>query len=178
MRPPRKSPTTLHALGRSSTLPAAPDQAVLDRVPLAAPKVIYDLGCGSGQVTRLMAERWPSATVYGLDNSPEMLERAAAEPGKVHWLAADIRTWSPAEPPDLLYANATLQWVEEHQALFPRLVGFLQAGGCLAVQMPLSWEAPSHRLMRETLANGGPHGNALGRGSGNICRRDRPGDGS
>jgi len=139
-----------------------PALELLDRVPLAAPKVIYDLGCGSGQVTRLMAERWPSATVYGLDNSPEMLERAAAEPGKVHWLAADIRTWLPAEPPELIYSNATLQWVEEHQDLFPRLVGFLRAGGCLAVQMPLSWEAPSHRLMRETLANGGPHGQSLG----------------
>ena len=135
---------------------------LLDRVPLASPAVIYDLGCGSGQVTRIIAEQWPSATVYGLDNSKEMLAQAAAEPSKIHWIEADIRTWSPDEPPDLLYSNATLHWVEEHQKLFLRLVGFLKAGGCLAVQMPLSWEAPSHRLMRETLANGGPNGKALG----------------
>ncbi len=75
---------------------------------------------------------------------------------------ADIRTWSPDEAPDLIYSNASLQWVEGHHGFFPRLVGYLKAGGCLAVQMPLSWEAPSHRLKRETLENGGPNGKALG----------------
>ncbi|HEX9942148.1 MAG TPA: methyltransferase domain-containing protein [Thermoanaerobaculia bacterium] len=139
-----------------------PALELLDRIPLASPRVIYDLGCGAGEVTRLLAERWPAATVYGLDNSREMLARAAAEPGRVHWIEADVRHWQPAEPPDLLYSNATLHWVEEHHELFPCLVGFLQPGGGLAVQMPLSWDAPSHRLMRETLANGGPGGGPLG----------------
>jgi len=91
-----------------------------------------------------------------------MLEQAASEPGKVQWIEADIRHWRPDEPPDLIYSNATLHWVEDHHGLFPRLVGFLKVGGCLAVQMPLSWDAPSHRLMRETLANGGPNGTELG----------------
>jgi trans-aconitate 2-methyltransferase len=139
-----------------------PALELLDRVPLASPTVIYDLGCGSGHVTRLMAERWPAATVYGVDNSPEMLATAATTPGRVRWIEADLHHWQPDEPADLLYSNATLQWVDAHQALFPRLVGLLQAGGCLAVQMPLSWDMPSHRLMRETLANGGPYGTALG----------------
>lgn len=139
-----------------------PALELLDRVPLESPKVIYDLGCGAGNVTRLIAERWPAATVYGLDNSQDMLQKAAAEPGKVQWIEADIRTWRPDTPPDLLYSNATLHWVEDHHALFPRLIGFLASGGCLAVQMPLSWGAPSHRLMRETLANGGPNGTTLG----------------
>jgi trans-aconitate 2-methyltransferase len=139
-----------------------PALELLDRVPIQSPQVIYDLGCGSGQVTRLIAARWPSATVYGLDNSKEMLAQAAANPGNVQWIEADIRTWSPDTPPDLLYSNATMQWVEGHSDLFPRLIRFLQPGGCLAVQMPLSWAAPSHRLMRETLANGGADGKALG----------------
>jgi trans-aconitate 2-methyltransferase len=139
-----------------------PALALLARVPLTAPKVVYDLGCGAGQVTRLMAERWPDATVYGLDRSPEMLAKAAAEPGQVRWVEADIRQWRPDEPVDLLFSNAALQWVEGHEELFPRLVCFLSPGGCLAVQMPLSWDAPSHRLMRETLADGGPGGTALG----------------
>jgi trans-aconitate 2-methyltransferase len=80
----------------------------------------------------------------------------------VRWIEADVRTWSPGEPVDLLYSNATLHWVEAHHELFPRLAGFLRPGGCLAVQMPLSWGAPSHRLMRETLADGGPGGRPLG----------------
>lgn len=139
-----------------------PALELLDRIPLTSPAVIYDLGCGSGQVTRLIAERWHSAKVYGLDNSPEMLAKAALEPGNIHWIEEDIHHWKPAEPPDIIYSNATLHWVEAHSTLFPRLAGFLRVGGCLAVQMPLSWDAPSHRLMRETLANGGPNGSSLG----------------
>ncbi len=139
-----------------------PALELLDRIRLASPEVIYDLGCGSGEVTRLLSERWPSARVWGLDNSKEMLEKAASEPGRVRWVESDIRSWRPDQPPDLIYSNATLQWLEGHQELFLRLVGFLKAGGCLAAQMPLSWGAPSHRLMRETLANGGLGGSALG----------------
>jgi trans-aconitate 2-methyltransferase len=131
-------------------------------VTLAAPAVVYDLGCGPGEVTRVLAERWPSATVYGIDNSPEMLQKASSEPSRIHWIAADIATWAPAEAPDLIYSNATLHWVTDHEVIFPRLAGFLKPGGVLAVQMPLSWDAPSHRLMRETLATGGPGGRALG----------------
>lgn len=139
-----------------------PALELLGRVPLESPGVIYDLGCGTGNVTRMLAERWPSATVYGLDNSKEMLEQAAAEPGMIHWLEADIRAWSPGEPADLIFSNATLHWVEDHAALFPRLAAYLKPGGWLAVQMPLSWSLPSHRLMRETLAGGGPGGQAIG----------------
>src|SRR3989441_11364507 len=72
-----------------------PALELLDRVPLESPKVIYDLGCGSGNVTRIISERWPEAAVYGLDNSKEMLEQAAARPGKIQWIEAEIRTWSP-----------------------------------------------------------------------------------
>lgn len=154
-----------------------PALELLDRVAIRNPAVVYDLGCGTGQVTRLIAERWPSATVYGLDNSKEMLDQASfdaaqdrprqaqderGEPGPVRWIEADIRSWEPEEPVDLVYSNATLQWLDGHRELFPRLLGFLGPGGCLAVQMPLSWPAPSHRLMRATLANGGLGGAQLG----------------
>jgi trans-aconitate 2-methyltransferase len=136
--------------------------ALLDRVPPAAPALIYDLGCGPGQVTRIIAGRWPAATVYGVDNSKEMLAKAAAAGGDIRWCEADVATWRPEDAPDLIYSNATLHWVGDHAALFSRLTRFLKPGGCLAVQMPLSWAAPSHRLMRETLANGGPNGGTLG----------------
>ena len=139
-----------------------PALELLDRIPLAAPNVIYDLGCGSGRVTRLLAERWSCSKVYGLDHSPEMLAEAAAEPSTVRWVNADIRNWAPRETPDLIYSNATLHWVDGHADLFPRLMGYLNPGGCLAVQMPLSWNLPSHRLMRDTLARGGPDGAPIG----------------
>jgi len=140
-----------------------PALELLDRVPLADPRVIYDLGCGAGEPTRIIAQRWPNASVTGLDSSAEMLQKAGTEPGPVRWVQADVSQWQPDDHPDLIYSNATLHWVEDHAELFPRLVSFLAPGGALAVQMPLSWPAPSHVLMRETLANGGPNGTTLGR---------------
>jgi len=139
-----------------------PALELLARVPMAAPNVVYDLGCGTGEVTNLISARWPGATVYGLDNSPQMLDKARSLPGRVQWIEADIADWQPDTAPDLIYSNATLQWLAGHRDLFPRLAGLLRPGRCLAVQMPLSWPAPSHRLMRETLANGGPNGDPIG----------------
>src|SRR5687768_10381007 len=87
-----------------------PALELLDRIPLVTPAVVYDLGCGTGQVTRLIAERWPAATVYGLDNSTEMLAQAETEPSTVQWIEADISNWRPKTAPDLIYSNATLHW--------------------------------------------------------------------
>ena len=139
-----------------------PALELLNRIPLAKPDVIYDLGCGSGRITRLLAERWPSSEVCGLDNSPQMLAEATGEPSTVRWIDADIRRWVPRKSPDLIYSNATLHWIGGHSDLFRRLMSYLNPGGCLAVQMPLSWDLPSHRLMRDTLAGGGPDGRPIG----------------
>ena len=139
-----------------------PALELLERISVASPAVIYDLGCGTGNVTRIISERWPAAAVYGIDNSKEMLAKAATETAKVKWIEADVSQWRPDEPPDLIYSNATLHWVADHRELFPRLAGILKPGGCLAVQMPQSWSLPSHRLMRETLENSGPGRTPLG----------------
>jgi trans-aconitate 2-methyltransferase len=133
---------------------------LIERIPSPSPRTIYDLGCGTGNVTRLLAARWPAATVTGMDHSREMLAQAAGEPAPapgpapraIRWVEADLRDWRPENQADLLFSNATLHWLPDHQALFPLLVSWLAPGGCLAVQMPRSWGLPSHRLMRETLA--------------------------
>ena len=135
---------------------------LIERIPLESPGVIYDLGCGTGNVTRILSERFGSAKVYGLDHSKEMLEKASTEPSDINWINEDIEDWVPEEPPDLIFSNASLHWIDHHETLFPILLGFLSSGGCLAVQMPLSWDLPSHRLMRETLENGGPGETSLG----------------
>ena len=134
-----------------------PALELLARVHLEAPERVFDLGCGTGRVTRLLAERWPTARVVGLDNSAAMLEQARGESSRVEWVEADAASWRPDEPADLIYSNATLHWLDDHAGLFPRLLEHLRPGGVLAVQMPLSWDLPSHRLLRETLAQG-PHG--------------------
>lgn len=147
---------------RFSDARTRPALELLARVRLDAPRHVVDLGCGTGHITRLLAARWPAADVDGIDHSPEMLAAAAAEPSPVRWREADVRDWQPDAPVDVLFSNATLQWLPDHDRLLPRLLGFVAPGGALAVQMPLNWAAPSHRLMRETLADGGPGGRPLG----------------
>jgi trans-aconitate 2-methyltransferase len=123
-------------------------------VPLAAPAVVYDLGCGAGNVTRIIAERWPAARVTGVDGSAAMLATARhAAPG-VGWVEADLGSWAPPGPADLLFSNAALHWLDDHAALFPRLVAHLAPGGVLAVQMPRNHAAPSHVEMTATALAG------------------------
>lgn len=140
---------------------------LMGRIPLERPQVIYDLGCGSGNVTRLLADRWPRANVIGMDNSPEMLAQASAsgdgaEPANVRWEEGDLANWQPAETPSVFFSNAVIQWVPDHHELVPRLWSMLPSGGCLAIQAPLSWDMRSHQIMRETLDNGGANGRPLG----------------
>lgn len=139
-----------------------PALELLSRIPAEEPRLVYDLGCGPGNVTRIIAERWPNARVVGVDNSPQMLAKAAAEPSRVEWVEADVHQWEPEQAPDIIYSNATLQWVDGHETLFPRLFGHLGPGGCFAAQMPLSRDAVSHRLMVEVLRDGGAGGGPLG----------------
>ncbi|MSQ27364.1 MAG: methyltransferase domain-containing protein [Dehalococcoidia bacterium] len=151
-----------HQYFRFSDHRLRPALELIDRINHPSPSLICDLGCGTGQVTLLLGQRWPAARVIGVDNSPEMLTQARRNPGAAAWVEVDIERWVPSEAPDIIYSNATLHWLDGHQTLFPRLVSFLKPGGVLAVQMPLSWPMPSHRLMRETLADGGANGGPLG----------------
>lgn len=124
---------------------------LLARVGAEEPRRVVDLGCGPGHLTKLLAERWPSAHVVGLDSSPEMVARGADLPG-VELTVADLRSWEPAEPVDVLVSNATLQWVPEHLDLLPRLVGHLSPGGWLAFQVPGNVAEPSHTIRRDLAA--------------------------
>jgi trans-aconitate 2-methyltransferase len=126
-----------------------PARELLARVALQAPRLAYDLGCGPGNSTELLTGRWPGAEVIGTDNSEAMLESARKRLPAVVFEYSDIATWRPERAPDLIYANASLQWVLDHPSVFPRLFDALAPGGVLAVQMPDNLDEPSHRLMRE-----------------------------
>ncbi|HWI28767.1 MAG TPA: methyltransferase domain-containing protein [Stellaceae bacterium] len=131
-----------------------PGFELLGRIGELPPGLLFELGCGTGVHARAIATRWPDRALTAIDRSPEMLAKAAAEPSPIRWLEADIARWSAPESAALIFSNATLQWLGEHQRLFPHLLRQLVPGGMLAVQMPRNFDQPSHALMRETATDG------------------------
>ena len=127
---------------------------LLSRIPLENPQSVYDLGCGTGTATLLLKQRWPDAQVTGLDGSATMLERARATEADIDWQQADLETWEPSAPADLLFSNAVFHWVDGHETLFPRFLSALKPGGVLAIQMPSNFSAPSHTSISATVRDG------------------------
>jgi trans-aconitate 2-methyltransferase len=126
---------------------------LLNRVPDTNPDVIYDLGAGAGNVTRQILARFPKAQITGVDESEAMLAKAAQIP-EISWQRADLATWKPDQPADLIYSNAALHWLGDHEHLFPALLDDLAPGGVLAVQIPRNFLAPSHTLVADVALNG------------------------
>jgi trans-aconitate 2-methyltransferase len=128
------------------------------RVRAERPRTVVDLGCGPGNLTTLLADRWPDAHVVGLDSSPEMVERARGLDDRVVFDVADLRDWEPVstgstnDGVDVLVSNATLQWVPDHLDLLPRLVGSVAPGGWFAFQVPGNFDEPSHTIRTELAA--------------------------
>jgi trans-aconitate 2-methyltransferase len=135
---------------------------LIARIPVEQPQTVVDLGCGTGNVTRILRSRWPGARITGVDGSPQMLAEAKKEQADIVWEQSELGSWNPAEKYDLVFSNAALHWLDDHAALFARLAGYIASGGVLAVQMPRNFAAPSHTLMHE-LASRPPWRDALAR---------------
>jgi len=133
------------------TRPAA---ELIQRIPCAAPTRVVDLGCGPGNSTALAAARWPRAEIEAIDSSGEMIATANAAKIPARFFVADIATWSPQVRYDVVLSNATLQWLDDHHTLLPRLAGFVADRGSFAFQVPRNFDAPSHALMRDVAARG------------------------
>ena len=126
---------------------------LLARVDAADPATVVDLGCGPGNLTALLVERWPGARVVGLDSSAEMIEKARATTPAVDFRVADLREWATgADRVDVLVSNATMQWVPGHLELLPDLVARVNPGGWLAFQVPGNFDEPSHTIRAELAA--------------------------
>jgi trans-aconitate 2-methyltransferase len=132
---------------------ARPFHDLLARVTAPAPRRVVDLGCGPGNLTALLAARWPGAVVEAIDSSVEMVEAARARGIDAH--RADVIGWTPAPDADVVISNAVLQWVPQHRELLPRWIAALGPGAELAVQVPGNFGAPSHTLVRELAAERG-----------------------
>lgn len=127
---------------------------LLSRIDADKPGEVYDLGAGAGNVTLMLKERWPEARITGVDASADMLAKAAASAPEITWQRADLATWSPPRPADVIYSNAALHWLVGHDRLFPALLAALRPGGVLAVQMPRNFSAPSHTSISEAARSG------------------------
>ncbi len=127
---------------------------LLARVPAEDPSLVVDLGCGPGNLTRTLADRWPGAEVVGVDSSPEMIARARSDAGaaRVSYDVRDLRDWAPDRPVDVLLSNATLQWVPGHLALLPRLLDAVRPSGWFAFQVPGNFGERSHTAIRDLVA--------------------------
>ncbi len=125
---------------------------LLARVPQSAPRAIVDLGCGTGNVTRVIGERFPAASIVGVDGSAAMLAKArestAGDP-RFSFVEADLAAWMPPAPVELVYSNAALHWLPDHARLFARAMAMVDSGGTLAVQMPDNFDAPSHTTIAQ-----------------------------
>jgi trans-aconitate 2-methyltransferase len=137
---------------------ARPFADLVARIPADEPQTVVDLGCGPGNLTDLLAARWPVATVVGVDSSAEMIATARARGSWVDYRVADLRDWlhqrpGDADPVDILVSNATLQWLPEHLDLMPALVAAVAPGGHLAFQVPGNFDEPSHTIRTELAAD-------------------------
>lgn len=132
-----------------------PVRDLLARVPAATARHAADIGCGPGNSTEILKERFPGAAIVGIDSSEDMLRAARRRLPDLSFEIEDISTWRPAQSQDVILANAALHWVPDHAGLLPKLLSYVEPGGSLAIQMPDNLNEPSHVLMRETAQQNG-----------------------
>ncbi len=135
--------------GRFSDERSRPFFDLTARVGAENPRAVVDLGCGPGELTASLAQRWPRARISGVDSSPDMIAEAGALDTRVDFRIGDVRSWQPGPEVDVLVTNATLQWVPGHRDLLTDWAAKLPPGAWLAVQVPGNFDAPSHRTLRE-----------------------------
>ena len=134
---------------------------LVTRVAAEDPREVVDLGCGPGELTATLAERWPRARVAGIDSSPEMIAKARTGAKGVTFDVGDLAEWHPGPETDVVVTNAALQWVPGHQELIRAWARELPEGAWFAMQVPGNFDAPSHRALRE-VARSGPYADAVG----------------
>lgn len=130
-----------------------PSLDLIARIRLSRVERIIDLGCGPGNSTHMLRRRWPEAHITGLDNSEAMITTAARTYPDEHWVLADAAVWVAEEPFDIVFSNAALQWLPNHQRLFPHLLNQVSSGGVLAVQMPAHYASPVHHVTLQVADN-------------------------
>ncbi len=126
-----------------------PSIDLVSRIDISDPEHIIDIGCGPGNSTAILRQRWPNARITGLDNSPEMIDAAQQGYPAQEWILADAVKWQPPAPYRIVFSNAALQWMPDHARLIPHLFGMVAKGGALAFQIPARLYSPLHQNLLE-----------------------------
>jgi trans-aconitate 2-methyltransferase len=124
-----------------------PSIDLVARIPLDDPGTIIDIGCGPGNSTQTLRKRWPRADIVGIDKSEKMIERARADYPDQRWIVGDASRLGADRTYDIVFSNAAIQWIPEHDRLLPRLFGLVNKNGVLAVQVPANHEAPLYKIL-------------------------------
>ncbi len=134
-----------------------PSRDLASQIAIAKPRRVIDLGCGPGNSTQVLADRWPEAEITGLDSSAEMIARARETQPAQTWIVQGIEDWAAIEGTayDVVFSNAALQWVPDHAALLPKLLFRVRSGGAFAMQMPANYGEHVHRVMRDLASSPG-----------------------
>jgi trans-aconitate 2-methyltransferase len=137
---------------------ARPVVDLLARIPLARPRLVFDLGCGPGNSTALLRQHYPEARIAGIDKSPAMIAKAKELTINVEFSVADVALWRADRAADLVFSNALFQWLPDHPQLMQKIVKDMKSGAVLAVQMPDNLDEPTHTTMREVAGDKRWHG--------------------
>jgi trans-aconitate 2-methyltransferase len=120
---------------------------LLNRIEMASPQKILDAGCGPGNSTQVLTQRWPTAGVLGIDSSVAMIEKAQADYPQAHWSVMDVRNIQYVNEFAIVFSNAVIHWIPDHESLLKTWVHALTDNGVLAVQTPLYHEMPVYPLV-------------------------------
>lgn len=146
---PQWDPNQYLAFAQERTQPAVD---LVQRIPLSAPRTIIDIGCGPGNSTQVLLQRYPGAHLVGLDNSAEMIAQARADFPDLEWRLAEAATFAETERYDIVFSNAVFQWIPKHGELLPRLFAAVKPGGVFAFQVPANQQAPLHQSLERAAA--------------------------
>lgn len=159
-KPPRNQDWSATQYLKFSGERTRPSWDLVAQVPLKSPRSVVDLGCGPGNSTAVLVERFPDAIIKGIDSSPDMVAKAQVALPGINFILDDLSTYMPPreEPVDLLFSNAVFQWIpySERIPIIKRLIRSQPPGGVFALQVPDNHMEKSHIAMRLVAENGGP----------------------
>ena len=149
-----------------------PSIDLVGRIHVDRPRTVIDLGCGPGNSTAVLRNRWPDAKISGLDSSAEMIRTARQSYPEIEWITADAGEWKADAPFDVVFSNALLHWLPNHEVLCRHLLGQVAKGGALAVQLPAHYDSPLHQEILEVSRD--PAWNAKMEGARTALTREPP----